>query len=243
MMRIAVLSDIHANMDAFAEVLADLDRTNPDAVYSLGDNIGYGPEPEAVVQALRKRGIPSVLGNHEMAARDPEFLDWFNPVARTSLTMTFGMLSAESLEFIRDLPQHLSLPECRLVHGFPPDSPTTYLFQVPTPEKEKALRQLAEPVCFVGHTHMLEVLGHDGRALLDIDTAFGLNRLDPALKYLVNIGSVGQPRDGDLRAKYVVWDSRECTLDIRCLPYDARRTAAKIRAAGLPEAHARRLLG
>lgn len=242
-MKIAVLSDIHGNMDAFEQVLADIDARGIASVLSLGDNIGYGAEPERVVQALKTRGIPSVLGNHELAAKKPGFLGWFNPAARTSLTMTFRMLSAESMAFIAGLPDYRVIHGCRLVHGFPPDSPTLYLFQVPPERQQKALRDLPERICFVGHTHVLNLVSHDGSTLADVAFQEGTNRLDPALQYLANIGSVGQPRDGDPRAKYVIWDPDESTLDIRCVPYDAEAAAAKIIAAGMPAEHAHRLLG
>jgi diadenosine tetraphosphatase ApaH/serine/threonine PP2A family protein phosphatase len=242
-MKIAVVSDIHGNMDAFAQVLADIDDRGIASVLSLGDNIGYGAEPERVVQALMTRGIPSVLGNHELAAKKPGFLNWFNPTARQSLTMTFRMLSADSMAFIAGLPDYRVMHGCRLVHGFPPNSPTRYLFQVPPEEQQKALRNLPERICFVGHTHVLELVSHDGSTLAGVAFKEGANRLDPALQYLVNIGSVGQPRDGDPRAKYVIWDPAESSLEIRCVPYDAEAAAAKIIAAGMPEEHAHRLLG
>ena len=95
----------------------------------------------------------------------------------------------------------------------------------------------------MGHTHVLDLVSHDGSTIADVAFKEGANRLDPALQYLVNIGSVGQPRDGDPRAKYVIWDPAESTLDIRCVPYDAEAAAAKIIAAGMPGEHAHRLLG
>ena len=242
-MKIAVLSDIHGNMDAFEQVLADIDDQGVASVLSLGDNIGYGAEPERVIQTLRTREILSVLGNHELAAKKPGFLGWFNPTARTSLILTFRMLSAESMAFIIGLPDYRVIHGCRLVHGFPPDSPTLYLFQVPPERQQKALRDLPERICFVGHTHVLNLVSHDGSMLADVAFQEGTNRLNPALQYLANIGSVGQPRDGDLRAKYVIWDPAESTLDIRCVAYDAEAAAAKIIAAGMPGEHARRLLG
>ena len=242
-MRIAIFSDVHGNMEALEKVLADLDRTHPDCVYSLGDNIGYGAEPERVLQRLRALNIPSVLGNHELAVKDSEFLSWFNPAARKSLTTTIGMLGAESLDFISGLPSHRVTHDIRLVHGFPPDSPTTYLFQVPAKTKKRTLIDLPERICFLGHTHVLEIIANSGTDLVEIEFRYGVISLDPALKYFINVGSVGQPRDGDIRAKYVIWDSTENTLDIRCVPYDAHTAANKIRAAGLPEQHARRLLG
>jgi diadenosine tetraphosphatase ApaH/serine/threonine PP2A family protein phosphatase len=242
-MKIAVLSDIHGNMDAFEQVLADIDGRGIASIFSLGDNIGYGAEPERVVQTLKTRGIPSVLGNHELAAKQPDFLDWFNPTARTSLTMTFNMLSADSMAFICGLPDYRVIHGCRLVHGFPPDSPTLYLFQMPSEDKQNAMRDLPERICFVGHTHILDLVSYDGSTLAEVAFKEGANRLDPALHYLVNIGSVGQPRDGEPRAKYVIWDPAASTLDIRCVPYDAQAAAAKIIAAGMPGEHALRLLG
>jgi predicted phosphodiesterase len=241
-MRMAVLSDVHGNMDALEKVLEDINGVRPDSVYSLGDNIGYGPEPERVIQTLRTLGIPSVLGNHEQATNQPELLSWFNPAARKSLNMTFGMLGSESLDYISALPSSRVLHGVRLVHGFPPDSSTLYLFQVPAADKESTFQQLSEPICFMGHTHVVDIIGFDPTGLVPIEARPGVNRLDPALKYFINVGSVGQPRDGDLRAKYVIWDSADSTLDIRCVPYDAHRAASKIRLAGLPEQHARRLL-
>ncbi|MBI5578674.1 MAG: metallophosphoesterase family protein [Deltaproteobacteria bacterium] len=242
-MKIAVLSDIHGNMDALEQVLADIDGRGVASVLSLGDNIGYGAEPERVVQTLKAHGILSVLGNHELAAKNPGFLGWFNPAARKSLAMTFRMLSADSMVFIAGLPDYRVMHGCRLVHGFPPDSPTLYLFQVLPEDRQKALQDLPERICFVGHTHVLDLIRHDGRKLANVAFNEGANRLDPALQYLVNIGSVGQPRDGDPRAKYVIWNPVESTLDIRCVPYDAQAAAAKIIAAGMPGEHAHRLLG
>jgi predicted phosphodiesterase len=241
-MRIAVLSDVHGNMDAFQKVLEDLDRSNADAVFCLGDSIGYGSEPEPVLQALHRRGIPSVLGNHELAARDPAFLSWFNPAARRSLVQTFAMLSDASLAFIHGLPRHLSAHGCRFVHGFPPDSPTLYLFQVENRRKQAVLDALPEEIFFIGHTHMLDILSYDGCDITGVAFRVGPNPLQPERKYLINIGAVGQPRDGDPRAKYVIWDTAARLIDIRCVPYDAQAAAAKIRAAGLPESHARRLV-
>jgi predicted phosphodiesterase len=242
-MRIAVLSDIHGNMDAFEKVLEDIESCRPDAVFSLGDNIGYGAEPERVIQTLMRLRIPSVLGNHELAANDPGFLGWFNPLARQSLAMTFERLSPDSLSFIKQLPTHLSAQGLRLVHGFPPDSPTLYMFQIETRQKHRILMGLPERVCFVGHTHVLEIAAGDREGLSEVGFKEGVNALDAEHAYVINIGSVGQPRDGDLRAKYVVWDDVHNTLDIRCVTYDARAAAAKIIAAGMPEQHARRLLG
>ena len=242
-MRLAVISDIHGNMDALEQVLADIDRLGVETVYSLGDNIGYGAEPERVVQTLMRRGIPSVLGNHEMAALDPGFLDWFNPVAQESLTRTFAMLSPGSMRYAAGRPTQMSAYGCRFVHGFPPDSPTVYLFQVEAERRGRVLSALPQRLCFVGHTHCMEIVGWDGSRFSDVDIGEGPIPIEPHLKYLINIGSVGQPRDGDPRARYALWDRAHSTLEIRFVAYDVHAAADKILAAGLPEPHARRLLG
>lgn len=241
-MRIALLSDIHGNLDAFEAVLGDLEAQGVDAAYSLGDNIGYGAQPEEVVRLLRLRGIPSVLGNHELAAKQPETLSWFNPAARRSLALTLEWLAPQDRAFLAALPSFRSVHGVRLVHGFPPDSPTTYLFEIPLHELGDRVASFAERICFVGHTHLLGLHRLEGGTAHEEDLGPGEHPLDPQARYLVNVGSVGQPRDGDPRAKYAVWDTGRGILAIHCVPYDAAAAAAKILARGLPAEHARRLV-
>lgn len=240
-MRLAILSDIHGNLDAFEAVLEDLATRRVDAVYSLGDNIGYGAQPEEVVELLLRRGIPSVLGNHELAALDPSTLDWFNPAARRSLVLTLSWLPPDTQALLAALPAFRSVHGLRLVHGFPPDSPTTYLFEIPWIDFAARFATFPERLCFVGHTHLLGLYRlHEGQ-VFEETLREGEQALDPASRYLVNVGSVGQPRDGDPRAKYVIWDEGRGTMEVRCVPYDASAAAAKILARGLPPEHARRL--
>jgi diadenosine tetraphosphatase ApaH/serine/threonine PP2A family protein phosphatase len=240
-MRIAVISDIHANLEALEAVLVDIDRLAVDAVFCLGDNIGYGAEPERVVQTLRRRGIPSVLGNHEMAVVDPKYLSWFNPTARQSLQANIDMLASETIAHIRGLKPVMLAHGCRFVHGFPPDSPFVYLFQVSGRRKREVLSKTPERITFVGHTHLLEMVAFDGRRLQQEELAAGTFPLEPDCRYIFNVGSVGQPRDGDNRAKFALWDAEADVLAVRRVAYDIPTAAAKIREAGLPEAHALRL--
>ena len=240
-MRIAVISDIHGNLEAFEAVLADMDTAGVDTAYCLGDNVGYGPQPQEVVDRLRLRGIPSVMGNHELALSDPIFLRWFNPVARTSLERTRTMLSSDALDFLSGLPSAMVAEGCRFVHGFPPDSPTTYLFQVGDNGLEKSFVSHGERICFVGHTHELVMISHTGENMARHLLAQGEIHLDRDRRYLINIGSVGQPRDGNNRAKYIIWDKDRDVLETRFVPYDIAAVVKKIEAAGLPEAHAKRL--
>lgn len=240
-MRFAIISDIHGNFDAFQAVIADIDTSKVDRIISLGDNIGYGPESDRVVQEIIARGISSIQGNHELAVKDEEYLNWFNPVARKSLIKTRDLLSESSLEFVIDLNPFLVVDNCRYVHGFPPDSPLIYMFQPSEIRKKQVLKKIPQKLCFIGHTHTLEMIGFDGKKLEYSDLPEGITELAGSKKYIINIGSVGQPRDTNSDAKYVIWDSAAGIIDVRFIPYDIAAVVKKIKAAGLPEEHAERL--
>lgn len=228
-------------MEAFEAVLADVDKSDVNSIVSLGDNVGYGPQPEAVMRRMEQRGIPSVMGNHELAIAEPAHMASFNPHARTSIIMTRAMLSQRAVDQIQKLPFFLTLGDKRFVHGFPPDSPTTYLFEVFGRPLALAMESLAEAICFVGHTHAPRIIRFNGDDLFSETPLPGVHRLDPNEKVIINPGSVGQPRDGGNRSKYAILDDTALTLDIRSVPYDIDAVARKILAAGLPENNARRL--
>lgn len=240
-MKIAVFSDIHGNLEAFRMVLADADAQNLQKMACLGDCIGYGPEPESIIEEVRRRQIPTIIGNHEMAVINRIHLDWFNIQARESLEKTFTMLSKASVAFIKTLPYCRVMFGARFVHGYPPDSAQTYLFQKAAPQLRKTFESMAEPVCFIGHTHNLEIISYDGRQVERRPLRQGLTQLDESCRYMINVGSIGQPRDGSNHAKYVVWDQDRACVEVRFISYDIAATVAKIKAAGLPEAHANRL--
>ena len=240
-MKVAIISDIHGNMEAFERVLADIAGCQVDDIISLGDNIGYGPEPDSVIKRIRQQGITSVQGNHELALIEPGYLSWFNDAARRSLKTTLKLLCGQSIEFISKLGIHLSAYGCRFVHGFPPNCPLTYLFQVSEGKKRNALKNLSEKRCFIGHTHTLDLISYD-RAGLECDyLKQGLNKLDARRKYIISAGSVGQPRDGNNKSKYLIWDSTEDTVEVKYVAYNIAAVVKKIQAAGLPQEHARRL--
>ena len=240
-MKIAVISDIHGNMDAFAQVLEDIDRSHVDAIISLGDNIGYGPEPEKVIRKIQHRNIPSIMGNHEMAVADQSHLSWFNITAQESLLKTRKMLSKSSIEYISSFKSSLVCVKCRFVHGFPPDSPTTYSFQVSEDGLKDTFRKLNENVFFIGHTHYLQAIRFDGLTIDETTLEQGVTLLPETLQCIVNVGSVGQPRDGNNNAKYVIWNSSANTIEVKYIPYNIARVVDKIYALGLPKVHADRL--
>ncbi len=237
----AILSDIHGNLNAFEEVLKDIDALSVSKIFSLGDNIGYGPEPEAVIERLQTRGIPSVLGNHELAVTDASELDWFNPVARESLLKTVDMLSPASIERIHQFPYCRVEDDVRFVHGFPPDSPVVYQFQASEDDLVKTFSELHEQIFFTGHTHYPEIIEYNAGAIQKYKLGRKILQLNAEARYIINVGSVGQPRDGNNNAKYVLFDTAARSVELRYIPYDIESTVQKILDAGLPEAHALRL--
>ena len=207
----------------------------------MGDHIGYGPQPEEVIKKIRRLNIRALQGNHELAILEPTYLDWFNHAARKSLKMTCNLLSPQSIDFIGTLKTHCCAHGCRFVHGFPPDSVLTYLFQLPDEEKILALKTLTEQRCFVGHTHTLDIISLGRQGLKRDQLKEGVHTLDSGCKYIISAGSVGQPRDGNNKAKYLIWDSIEDTVEVKFIAYDIAAVVEKMMAAGLPQKHAQRL--
>ena len=241
-MRIAVISDIHGNLEAFKQVLMDIGESNIDNTICLGDNIGYGPEPEQVVAMLKDHNIPTIIGNHELAVIDKNYLSLFNPLARKSLLKTTELLSEETINFISGLEPFLIRYDCRFVHGFPPDSASIYLFQVSEDELLLIFKQMKEKICFLGHTHRLEIISFNGQIVTHEPLTNSITNLNRNYQYIINIGSVGQPRDGNNCAKYVIWDTTNNNIEVKFIPYDIVSVIDKIIAAGLPIEHAVRLL-
>ena len=242
-MRIAVISDIHGNAAAFRSVLEDIDACETDNVFCLGDIIGYGPEPETVAGMLRRRNITSVTGNHELVLKNPDFLGWFNPYARQSLEKTMSVISAATSNYLAGLPYFTTAFNCRFVHGFPPDSPTNYMYEMHPKDTEKIILKMTENICFIGHTHELAIIEFNGETVEMSPLGRQTLRLNPECRYIINAGSVGQPRDGTAEAKYIIFDDTACSLEARYVAYDVSETVNKIYAAGLPEQHALRLMG
>jgi predicted phosphodiesterase len=241
-MKLAVLSDIHANLEAFQAVLADIDKQKINMILTLGDNVGYGPDPGKVVYLLQERRIATIMGNHERAVANTRNLKWFNPAARQALEATIGMLSSEAIDHISALPKSMIHFGIRFVHGFPPSSPMIYLFQVSDAKIDRALKKMEESICFVGHTHDLTLIVNDGGTVKHNGFPRGTTRLHRDKKYIINIGSVGQPRDGNLDAKYGILDVDKMEIELRYIEYEREKTAAKIIKAGLPSQYADRLL-
>ena len=239
--KLVVISDIHGNLEALEAVFSDIDRLGLDTVVCLGDNIGYGPEPDQVLTFLRSKNIPSLMGNHEWGLLDERSLQWFNPQARRSLLQNKLLLSDESLDYIESLPVNMFIDNCLLVHACPPDSIKTYLFEISPARFPQIFHEMACDTCMVGHTHELVLVSYSAGQITTAPLQEGIITLDKKSKYIVNVGSVGQPRDGNNNAKYVIWDSENRTLEVRFVPYNIGKTVEKIMSLGLPRINADRL--
>ena len=241
-MRLALLSDIHANLQAVEAVLADVRHQKVSEIVSLGDIIGYGPQPEEVATLLLSEKIPSVMGNHEFALISRRYYKSLNPTARTSIDITRQLMSEKTLRHVATLPPFQTIEGCRCVHGCPPNSITRYLFNPSDERLHRLLSLFPERICFFGHTHNLAIYAIDGDGEIEkrrlVEERFVVRE---GQRCIINIGSVGQPRDGNNNAKYAIYDTSDASVEIRFVPYDVEETKKRILARGLPEFNARRL--
>ncbi len=239
--KVAILADIHGNLEALEAVSADLQKQGADRVICLGDNIGYGPNPDEVVAGLRQLGYASVLGNHEFALMNTRARRWFNFQAAENNVETEKLLSADNKKYCCSLPTFLTLEKAHFVHAYPLDSVFRYLNRQ-SDDKIAALFASTTPdLFFVGHTHRLALVTGQKGVISRRALAQEIIQLEPDKKYIVNCGSVGQPRDEDSRSKYLLWDAATGQLVVRFVEYDNHETMSKIRDRGFPEIYAIRL--
>ncbi len=244
-MRYAVLSDVHGNLEALSAVLADAASEGALGVLCLGDAVGYGADPVACVELLGERSTGMVAGNHEYGALGLLDLRWFNPAARAAALWTREQLGADHQGYLSGLPLSSALGEATCVHASP-RRPEEWEYLLSAEDGFEAFADFATRLCFVGHSHRPGVwsLGSSGPAHEDLGGPAWHDHRVPfhdGRRYIVNVGSVGQPRDRDPRAAYVVWDEDERSITLRRVMYDHKAAAAKILRAGLPRALADRL--
>lgn len=240
-MRVAILSDIHGNLEALKAVAGDLERQDVESVICLGDNIGYGPDPDGVVDFIRSNGFESIMGNHEYALADGRGRKWFNFLAAENNEITEELLTATNRHYCMTLPKYMTVGKGHFVHGYPKDNVFRYLHR----QSDKVIQTLFATSnasrFFVGHTHLLRMVTMIDGAVKREKLSVGRIRLDQSRKYIFNCGSVGQPRDRDNRAKYLIWDVNGEDVEVRGVDYDFDRTAGKILARGFPRNYADRL--
>lgn len=239
-MRYLIISDIHSNWEALQGVL-DAAQGQYEKILCCGDLIGYGADPNAVVEWTRANVAAVVRGNHDKAGVDLSELEWFNPVARAATVWTHDALTAENLEYVGNLPMGpLAVDDFHLVHGSPLNE-DEYLVELG--EAVEAFSYLPSSLVFFGHTHLQGGFEALRRKAYHIDSSVKhtMRPLNPDSSYLINPGSVGQPRDQNPHAAYVIFDSKAREMAWCRTPYDVAGAQAKIRGAGLPPILADRL--
>jgi len=222
-MKIALISDIHSNLDALQVALQEISGRGINEVYCLGDIVGYGADPNPCVELIRKVAVRCISGNHDSAVVGLTATQYFNSYAQAAIRWTAAHLSDNNRKFLLDLPYSFSAHGIFCVHSTPTNPERwNYIFS-----KEEAARYFPafeEPVCFIGHSHIpAEFQSPDGK------------------QRIINIGSIGQPRDRDPRLSFVIFDSKDGEVERVRLEYDIGSAAAKIRDAGLPGFLAERL--
>lgn len=245
-MRVAVLSDIHSNIEAFQVVVSDLeDRT--DSILNLGDLVGYNASPNECVELARDIGMYSIQGNHDQAACDLSLAKSFNIFAQKAILWTRSVLSKNNMLSLYSLPVNCRFTYALACHGSP-ENTHSYIdlpFQArATLKKMKKGFWGKSKICLFGHTHKrkiwhMDVRGKVAPVEIPLDGVIKLNNED---FYLLNPGSVGQPRNGDPRSSYFIFDTEDRTVKFRLVEYDVSSTIKKIVDAGLPELFAERLL-
>lgn len=223
MTKIAIISDIHSNLEALNTVLKEIEDSGIKKIYCCGDIVGYGPEPNECVELINKKNIPSVMGNHDIACVSLQDKESFTEAAQTAIEWSSKILTKQNKAFLFNQPKNLEVDNIHFVHG----SPLQYLWDRVFPDTSKKelnefLNHVKKDILIIGHTHFPFV-----------------KRLKERL--VINAGSVGQPRDGDCRASFAVLDTERKKADIFRLSYDINKTAEKIKKSGLPKFLAERL--
>jgi predicted phosphodiesterase len=238
-MRVAVISDIHANLHALSAVLAEIDEEGPDALWCLGDLVGYGPRPNECCSAVRDRAALSLVGNHDLVVLGQVDVTEFNPEAGRAVAWTQSVLDEESRQYLAGLQPQATADGVELYHGSPRNAVWEYVLD--TEAIQAAFLHSNSQVILIGHSHIPIVAHLHGS---DVQAAHAPEATEADLeggRLLLNPGSVGQPRDGDPRAAWILLDLDEGRASFRRVEYEVTRTQEEIRDAGLPEALAERL--
>jgi len=236
-MKYAIIADIHGNLDAFQVVLDDIRAQKATHVVCLGDVVGYNAQPKECLDIVRQMNIPCVKGNHDEYCSTENHLDGFNPHAAEAVHWTRNQLSVEDKQWLRDLKYSRMAANFTMVHATL-DAPERWGYVFDKLAAAASFPYQNTQMCFFGHTHVPVAFMRDSVVRGGTYSKF---KIDPAKKYFVNVGAVGQPRDNNPKAAYVVYDLDAGTIELRRLDYDIPTTQQKIRDAGLPERLAERL--
>jgi predicted phosphodiesterase len=236
-MRYAIIADIHGNLEAFQTVLDDIKTQNVQQIVCLGDVVGYNANPKECLDIIRAMNVPIVKGNHDEYCSSEDQLEGFNPHAAEAVIWTRNQLTTDDRQWLRDLKYSRMVANFTIVHATL-DAPQRWGYVFDKLAAAASFPYQNTQLCFFGHTHVPVAFMRDTAVRGGTYSKF---KIDPAKKYFINVGAVGQPRDNNPKAGYVVYDTDAGTIELRRLDYDIATTQAKIRAAGLPERLAERL--
>jgi predicted phosphodiesterase len=238
-LRVAVISDIHANLHALEAVLAAIDADPPDEIWCLGDLVGYGPRPNEVIEEVRRRAKICLVGNHDLGVTGALDLDEFAPDAAVAAQWTRTVLLDEHRAYLESLSPQAKVEGAELYHASPRDPVWEYVISEET--ARDALESTVAPIVLVGHSHVALAIGLSGSTLAGELAPEGREVALDEARWLLNPGSVGQPRDGDPRAAWLELDLDERKGRFHRESYDIARTQDELRERDLPEALAERL--
>lgn len=237
-MRWGILSDIHANYESLAAVLANLKKERIDRYLCVGDIVGYGADPGKCIAEIKRLNLLTIAGNHDWASINLFDATYFNPTARTAVLWTKVHLSEEDKQFLKNLELVYQEDDITLVHGSLKE-PEQFGYILDLSSAKETFQFLKTKICFIGHSHTPVTFVKESESYtFNFQTKL---KLKASQTYIVNTGSVGQPRDGNPQASYVVYDSEREEVEIRRVTYDIQKAQDKIIRAGLPSALAERL--
>jgi len=228
-----IISDIHSNLEALTSVLKQL--KNVDKIICLGDVVGYGPNPNECVEEIRQLKIPTIAGNHDRAVTKDLVTTWFNANAKAAVKWTQQVITLENLEYLKNLPEVIVEDKFEIVHGSLRSPLEEYITNIS--EAIPTFDLMTQPLCFIGHTHRPMFIGlkndgnFDGRTLKDNEEVF----VGDYEKVIINVGSVGQPRDRDPRASYGAYNSKTKIFSLHRVAYDIVKVQKKMKAVNLPQ--------
>ncbi|MEW6170122.1 MAG: metallophosphoesterase family protein [Candidatus Omnitrophota bacterium] len=238
-MRYGIFSDIHSNLEALEKVLAAYKDENIDAYFCLGDIIGYATNPNECVKKVNELNCITIAGNHEWGSLDKLDLDYFNELAKIAIIWSKSKLTFDCKDYLESLPLIYKEKDFILVHGSL-DYPERFYYIFDENDAEETLNLLETNICFVGHTHKPGFFTKDeGRISYSTNSKL---KIEKSKKYIVNVGSVGQPRDRDSRASFCIYDTKKQDVEIKRIDYEVKKTYDKIIDTGLPIFLAQRLL-
>jgi diadenosine tetraphosphatase ApaH/serine/threonine PP2A family protein phosphatase len=240
-LRYCVFGDVHGNLEALEAMVADARRQGVDRYVCVGDIVGYGADPVECVDRVQGLTTQIVAGNHDCAAVGRAELEYFNQYARDAVVWTRTQLSPSDKAFLRDLPLTLEVDELKIAHATL-DRPDEFGYIECDASARRSFDALDGGIAFVGHSHVPVTFFYTLEKKQILFTKDLEIELDSSAKAIVNVGSVGQPRDNDPRGSYAVYDSAKRTVLIRRVSYSAEAAMQKILAAGLPPVLGERLL-